>query len=202
VPLIVHLLATSENPQVLQWSARAVGCLIRPSGSDIAKTLIDAGAAGALARVPRVLQPDDVEPLASFAFAIQRFSVAEWGSGTRRALIEAGVADSLLAALRTSADIACPSVHIELALAVSFLGDVGGTSIRKEIVKAGGIDILKQVAAIGKPEVAKACNLAVTSITGNLWTRNAASAKTTMSHSWSGGCPEHQPPCPLTLPPE
>jgi serine/threonine protein kinase len=203
VPLIVHHLSTAEDPQVLQWSARAVGCLMRPSGSDIAKTLIDAGSAGALARLPRVLDPEVAEPLASFAFAIQRFSVAEWGSGTRKALVEAGVVDSLLAALRTSADIACPLVHIELALAVSFLGDVGGTSIRKEIVKAGGIDILKHVSAAStKSEVAKACDLAVTSITGNFWTRNAASAKTTMSHNWTGGCPEHQPPCPLTLPAE
>ena len=173
VPLIVQQLSTSENPQVLQWSARAVGCLMRPNGSDIAKTLLDAGTAGALARLPRILQPEEVQPLGSFAFAIQRFSVAEWGSGTRRALVEAGVVDSLLAALRTSADVACPLVHIELALAVSFLGDVGGTSIRKEIVKAGGGDILKQVAAASKSDVSKACNLAVTSITGNLWTRNA-----------------------------
>lgn len=174
VPLIVHHLSTAEDPQVLQWSARAVGCLVRPSGSDIAKTLIDAGSAGALARLPRVLDPEVFEPLASFGFAIQRFSVAEWGSGTRKALVDAGVVDSLLAALRTSADIASPLVHTELALAVSFLGDVGGTSIRKEIVQAGGIDILKHVSAAStKSEVVKACNLAVTSITGNIWTRNA-----------------------------
>jgi hypothetical protein len=146
---------------------------MRPNGSDIAKALIDAGSAKALARLPRLLHPQEVSPLASFAFAIQRFSCAEWGAGTRKALVEAGVVDSLLAALRTSADIACPRVHIELALAVSSLGDVGGTSIRKEITKAGGIDILKQVGAASKPEVAKACDLAVKSITGNLWTRNA-----------------------------
>jgi len=173
VPLIVHHLSTSEEPQVLQWSARTIGCLMRPNGSDIAKTLIDAGSAGALARLPYVLQPEVVDPLASFAFAIQRFSCAEWGAGSRRALVEAGVVDSLLAALRTSADIVCPWVHVELALAVSFLGDLGGTSIRKEIMKAGGIDILKQVGASGKSEVTRACNLAITSITGNIWTRNA-----------------------------
>jgi len=199
VPLVVHHLSTSENPHILQWSARAVGCLMRPSGSDIAKVLIKAGSARSLARLPRVLQPEVTDPLASFAFAIQRFSCAEWGAGTRDALVQAGVVDSLLAALRTSADVACPWVHIELALAVSFLGDVGGKPIRKEIVKAGGVDILKQVGATGKSEVAKACNLAVTTITGNLWTRNAASAKTAMSHNWSGGCPEHQPACPLTM---
>jgi len=172
---------------------------MRPNGSDIAKALIEAGSATSLARLPRVLQPEFTDPLASFAFAIQRFSCAEWGAGTRKALVKAGVVDSLLAALRTSADVACPWVHIELALAVSFLGDVGGKPIRKEIIKAGGVDILKQVGATGKSEVAKACNLAVTTITGNLWTRNAASAKTAMSHNWSGGCPEHQPACPLTM---
>lgn len=173
--LIVHHLSTSEDPQVLHWSARAMGCLIRPNAGNIAKALLEAGAAKALARMPRVLSTEqiDSEPLASFAFAIQRFSVAEWGSGTRKALVDAGVADSLLSALRTSADEPLPQVHIELALAVSFLGDVGGTSIRKEIIRAGGVDILKRVASTGKPDVAKACNMAVTSITGNLWSRNA-----------------------------
>jgi hypothetical protein len=173
VPLIVHHLSISEDPQVLQWSARAVGCLQRPNSSDTAKILLDAGSGQALARLPRVLPSEAVEPLASFAFAIQRLSCAEWGGGTRKALVEAGVVDSLLSALRTSADLPFPQVHIELALATSFLGDVGGTSIRKEIVRAGGIEILKRVSAAAKPEVAKVCNMAVTSITGNLWTRNA-----------------------------
>jgi serine/threonine protein kinase len=200
VPLIIHHLSTSMEPQVLQWSARTVGCLMRPNGSDIAKTLIDAGSARALARLPRVLQPSVVEPLASFAFAIQRFSCAEWGIRSRRALVEAGVVDSLLAALRTSADIVCPLVHVELALAVSFLGEIGGASIREEIVKAGGIDILKQLASAScKSEVPKACDLAITNITGNIWSRNKASAKTAMSHNWKGGSPEYYPPCPLTL---
>jgi hypothetical protein len=87
--------------------------------------------------------------------------------------VDAGVVDSLLAALRTAADLPYPKVHIELALAVSFLGDVGGGDIRKEIMRAGGIDILKKVGAAGAPDVQKTCNMAVTSITGNLWTRNA-----------------------------
>jgi hypothetical protein len=173
VPLIIHHLSISQDPQVLHWSARAVGCLQRPNLSELAKALLDAGCAGALARLPRVLPTEVVEPLASFAFAIQRLSCAEWGGGTRKALVEAGVVDSLLSALRTSSDIPCPQVHIELALATSFLGDVGGTSIRKEIVRAGGIDILKRVSMNGKPEVTKICNMAITSITGNLWTRNA-----------------------------
>jgi hypothetical protein len=172
---------------------------MRPNSSDMAKALLDAGTAKALARLPRVLPSEVIEPLASFAFAIQRLSCAEWGGGTRKALVDAGVVDSLLAALRTSADEPYPGVHIELALAVSFLGDVGGTSIRKEIVKAGGIDILKRVSVAGEPEVTKACNLAITSITGNLWSRNAASAKTAMAHNWNGGCPEYQPACPVTL---
>lgn len=173
VPLIVHHLSTSVDPQVLHWSARAVGCLQRPNASEIAKALLDAGSATALARLPRVLPNEVHEPLGSFAFAIQRLSCAEWGGGTRKALVEAGVVDSLLSALRTSADIPSPQVHIELALATSFLGDVGGSAIRKEIVRAGGIDILKRVGAAGKPEVTKVCNMAVTSITGNIWTRNA-----------------------------
>lgn len=174
VPLVVNHFLVSEDPQILQWSARAVGCMMRPNGGDIAKTLIDAGSATALARMPRVLPSEDIEPLAAFAFSITRFSSAEWGGGTRKALVDAGVVDSLLAALRTAADtFAYPQVHIELALAVSALGDVGGSAIRKEIVKAGGIDILKRVSAAGRPDVSKACNMAVTTITGNLWTRNA-----------------------------
>jgi hypothetical protein len=173
IHLIVDQISISEDPGILHWGARAIGCLVRPSASDIAKSLLDAGAAKALARIPRVLVNDEIEPLVSFAFAIQRFSVAEWGSGTRKALVDAGVVDSLLSALRTSEYIPYPQAHIELALAVSFLGDVGGTSIRKEIVRAGGIDILKRVGAAGKPEVKKACNMTITSITGNLWSRNA-----------------------------
>ncbi|KDQ55608.1 hypothetical protein JAAARDRAFT_324034 [Jaapia argillacea MUCL 33604] len=199
VPLIVHHLSTSDHPEILNWSARAVGCLMRPNSSDMSKALLDAGSAQALARLPRVLPTEAIEPLASFAFAIQRFSCAEWGSGTRKALVDAGVVDSLLAALRTAAHVPYPQVHVELALAVSFLGDVGGTAIRKEIVRAGGIEILKQVGAAGKPAVSKACSMAVTSITGNLWTRNAASAKTAMTHNWNGGCPEYQPSCPMSL---
>jgi len=183
VLLVVHHLSVSEDPQLLHWSARAVGCLQRPSASDMAKDLLDAGSARALARLPRVLPSDVIEPLASFAFAIQRLSCAEWGGGTRKALVEAGVVDSLLSALRTSADIPNPQVHIELASATSFLGDVGGTAIRKEIVRAGGIDILKRVSAAGKPEVAKACNMAVTSITGNLWTRNTGAYSHYLPHS-------------------
>jgi len=200
VPLIVHHLSTSEEPQILHWGARAIGCLMRPNASDIAKTLLDAGSAKALARLPRVLPVRETEPIISFAFTIQRFSVAEWGAGTRKTLVEDGVVDSLLSVLRASVDVPYPKMQIELALAVSFLGDVGGSSIRKEIVRAGGIEILQRLGvATGKPEVTKACNLAVTSITGNLWTRNAASAKTALSHNWIGGCPDYDPPCPLSV---
>ena len=173
VQLIVRHLSRSDDPQILHWSARAIGCLMRPNASDIAKTLLDAGCAKALARIPRVLPIHEFEPIISFAFAIQRFSVAEWGAGTRKALVEAGVVDALLSVLRASAEAPCPKVQVELALAVSFLGDIGGSSIRKEIVRAGGVDILQRVGAAGKPEVTKGCNLAVTSITGNVWTRNA-----------------------------
>ncbi|KAG7441524.1 uncharacterized protein BT62DRAFT_974685 [Guyanagaster necrorhizus] len=192
-------LASSTEPSILLWAARAVGCMMRPNSADIAKILLDAGIASGLARLPSVLPSDEVEPLGSFAFAVQRFSCAEWGSGTRKVLVEAGVVDSLLAALRTVADEPKPQIHVEMALAVSFLGDVGGAAIRREIVSAGGITILKRVGANGSPEVAKACGMAVTSITGNLWTRNAASAKTAMTHNWSGGCPDYYVDCPIAI---
>ncbi|KAK0199652.1 armadillo-type protein [Desarmillaria ectypa] len=192
-------LASSTEPSILLWAARAVGCMMRPNSADISKILLEAGIAKGLARLPSVLPSDEVEPLGSFAFAVQRFSCAEWGSGTRKALVDAGVVDSLLAALRTVADEPKPQIHVEMALAVSFLGDVGGAAIRKEIISAGGITILKRVGANGSPEVAKACGMAVTSITGNLWTRNAASAKTAMTHNWSGGCPDYYVDCPVAL---
>jgi len=143
---------------------------------------------------------EEVEPLGAFAYAIQRFSCAEWGGGTRKALVDAGVVDSLLAALRTAADEPYPQVHIELAYAIALLSDVGGTSIRKEIVNAGGIEILKQIAAsTARVDVGKACNLATTSINGNIWSRNTASAKAALAHEWSGGCPEYLPECPVPL---
>ncbi|KAJ7714086.1 armadillo-type protein [Mycena metata] len=172
VEMLAHFLMTAENPRVLLWSARAVGCLMRPNSSDMAKALLDAGIARGLARLPSMLATEEVEPLGAFAFAIQRFSCAEWGGGTRKALVDAGVVDSLLAALRTAADEPYPQVHIELANAIALLSDVGGTSIRKEIVNAGGIDILKGIGAAARPDVAKACNLAATSIKGNIWSRN------------------------------
>ncbi|KAG8721989.1 hypothetical protein FRC08_008085 [Ceratobasidium sp. 394] len=191
VSLVVSTLVSASDPSVLCWAARAVGCLMRPNSGDMSKALLDAGAARGLARLPRVC-PDTMPSLEAFAFAIQRFSCAEWGAGTRKALVEAGVVDSLLAALRTASEVRSPQTHIELALAVSFLGDVGGGPIRKEIVSASGIDILKRVAAEGSAEVAKACGLAITSVTGNVFTRNAASAKTAMAHNWSGGCPDFE----------
>ncbi|KAJ7640158.1 hypothetical protein B0H17DRAFT_1023203 [Mycena rosella] len=201
VEMLAHYLNTAEDPQMLLWSARAVGCLMRPNSSDMAKVLLEAGIARGLARLPSMLATEEVEPLGAFAFAIQRFSCAEWGGGTRKQLVDAGVVDALLAALRTAADEPHPEVHIELAYAIALLGDVGGTSIRKEIVNAGGIDILKRVgAAAARADVTKACNLAVTSITGNVWSRNAASAKAALAHEWTGGCPDYLPECPLPLP--
>jgi hypothetical protein len=177
VAMLAHFLITTEDPQVLLWSARAVGCLMRPNSSDMAKVLLDAGIARGLARLPSMLPTEEVEPLGAFAFAIQRFSCAEWGGGTRKALVDAGVVDSLLAALRTAADEPYPQVHIELAYAIALLSDVGGTSIRKEIVNAGGIEILKQIAAsTARVDVGKACNLATTSINGNIWSRNTGSS--------------------------
>ncbi|KAJ7152890.1 hypothetical protein C8R46DRAFT_1067039 [Mycena filopes] len=198
IEILAHLLSTAENPEVLKWCSRAVGCLMRPNSSDMAKVLLDAGIARGLARLPSMLATEDVEPLGAFAFAIQRFSCAEWGGGTRKALVDAGVVDSLLAALRTSADEPHPQVHIELAYAIALLSDVGGSGIRREIVNAGGIDILKQISASAvRSDVAKACNLAATSIKGNIWSRNTASAKAALAHEWSGGCPDHLPECPV-----
>ncbi|KAJ7259794.1 hypothetical protein C8J57DRAFT_1515160 [Mycena rebaudengoi] len=200
INLLAHHLTNAEDPRVLLWSARAVGCLMRPNSSDMAKLLLDAGIARGLARLPSVLPTEEVEPLASFAFAIQRFSCAEWGGGTRKVLVDAGAIDSLLAALRTAADEPFPQVHIELAYAITLLGDVGGAAIRKEIINAGGIDILKRVAAsAARPDVTKACNIATTSITGNVWSRNTASAKAALAHEWTGGCPDYQPACPLPI---
>ncbi|KAJ7092531.1 armadillo-type protein [Mycena crocata] len=219
VEMLANLLMTAEHPQVLMWSARTVGCLMRPNSSDMAKMLLDAGIARGLARLPSMLPTEEVEPLGAFAFAIQRFSCAEWGGGVRKSLVEAGVVDALLAAMRTASDEPYPQVHIELAYAISLLGDVGGTSIRKEIVNAGGIEILKRVgASAARTDVTKACNLAATSVTGNVWSRNAgssalihwtsesrikiltlASAKAALAHEWSGGCPDHVPECPVPL---
>ncbi|KAJ7730868.1 hypothetical protein DFH07DRAFT_848205 [Mycena maculata] len=200
VEILAHHLITSEDSQVLLWSARAIGCLMRPNSSDMAKVLLDAGVARGLARLPSMLPTEEVEPLGSFAFSIQRFSCAEWGDATRKALVDAGVVDSLLAALRTAADEPYPQIHIELAHALALLSDVGGTSIRKEIVNAGGIDILNNVgAAASREDVTKACKLAATSITGNLWSRNKASAKAALAHEWTGGCPDYLPECPVPL---
>ncbi|KAJ7641354.1 hypothetical protein FB45DRAFT_1022109 [Roridomyces roridus] len=200
VEMLAHFLITTEDSRVLSWCARAVGCLMRPNSSDMAISLLNAGVARGLARLPNLLSTEEVEPLGSFAFAIQRFSCAEWGSGTRKALVDAGVVDSLLAALRTAADEPCAQVHIELAHAIALLSDVGGSSIRKEIVNAGGIDILKRVgASASRADVTKACTLAATSITGNVWSRNAASAKAAFAHEWIGGCPDYLPECPLPL---
>ncbi|KAJ7248719.1 armadillo-type protein [Mycena rebaudengoi] len=176
--ILARCLMTTDSPMVLLFSARAVGCLMGPDSRDMAKILLDAGVAKGLARLPRVLSPDEVEPLGSFAFAIQRFSFAEWGGETRKALVESGIVHSLLDAQSTAADEPCP----------------------EEIVNAGGIEILKRIgSSTARPDVAKACNVAVKSVTGNVWSRNAASAKAALVHEWSGGCPDHLPECPVSV---
>ncbi|KAJ8085539.1 hypothetical protein PM082_004357 [Marasmius tenuissimus] len=199
IECLAYQLRNSTDPEVLHWAARAAGCLMRPNSNDMAKILLDAGVAQGLARLPTVLPQSTLHPLGSFGFTIQRFSCAQWGGATRKALVEAGVVDALLAALRVVADERCQDVHVDLALAVSLLGDVGGTAIRKEIVNAGGIDILRTVGQNGAPEVSKACRMAVTSVTGNVLSGNAASAKTALAHNWNGGCPDYYPTCPLTV---
>ncbi|KAG9086482.1 hypothetical protein FRC06_003065 [Ceratobasidium sp. 370] len=190
---MVRTLRQTLDPHVLNWSARAIGCHMRPNSADMAKILLGEGAADGLARLPRVIPSQETDALGSFAFAIARFSCAEWGSGTRKTLVQAGVVDALLSALRAASAVPTtnPRVHAELAFAVSFLGDVGGSAIRKEIQDAGGIDILRQVARQGPPDVRKACETAITTITGNLFTRSSASTKTALTHDWSGGCPEY-----------
>ncbi|CAE6517076.1 unnamed protein product [Rhizoctonia solani] len=190
---MVRTLQQTLDPDVLNWAARAVGCHMRPNSSDMAKILLREGAAEGLAKLPRSIPPQETDALGSFAFAIARFSCAEWGSATRKALVQAGVVDALLSALRAASAIPTtnPQVHAELAFAVSFLGDVGGSAIRKEIQDAGGIEILKQVARQGPPDVRKACETAITTITGNVFTRSSASTKTALTHDWSGGCPEY-----------
>ncbi|KAF8326527.1 armadillo-type protein [Cantharellus anzutake] len=169
---LANSLQTSVDPDVLNWSARAIGCLMRPNSLDLANILLEAGSAEGLARLPRVLPDDEVEPLVSFAFTIQRFVCAEWGGGTRKILVEAGVIDSLLSALRSASDVPAPHVHIELVRAISFLCDIGGGEVRKEIVRAGGVEILREVAESAQPEVAKVCDIAVTSVTGKIWSRH------------------------------
>lgn len=74
---LAYCLNTGTNPEVLMWSARAVGCLMRPNSGDMAKVLLEAGTAKGLARLPKVIPPEAIHPLESFAFAIQRFSCAE-----------------------------------------------------------------------------------------------------------------------------
>ncbi|KAJ7029223.1 armadillo-type protein [Mycena alexandri] len=203
VEMLAHFLMTAENPRLLLWTARAVGCLLRPHSREVAKALLDAGIARGLARLPSMLGAEDIEPLGAFAFAIRRFSCAEW-SGTRNAFVDAGVVDSLLAALKAAANgryrRRYPQVHIELAYAIALLAEIGGPSIRKEIVKARGVDILKQIGASARPDVAKACNLAATCINGNVWSRNTASAKAALVQEWKGGCPDYIPECPVPLP--
>ncbi|KAF8747508.1 Protein tyrosine kinase, partial [Rhizoctonia solani] len=190
---MVQALKTTIDPKVLNWSARAVGCHMRPNSSDMARVLLRAGAAEGLARLPTVVQAEETDALGSFAFAIARFSCAEWSPGTRKQLVEAGVVDALLRALRAAASVPAtdPQVHAELALAISFLGDVGGSSIRKEIQDSGGVDILKQLSIQEPPDVRKACETAIRSTTGNVFSRLGASTKAGLNHDWRGGCPDY-----------
>ncbi|CAE6460094.1 unnamed protein product [Rhizoctonia solani] len=195
---MVQTLNQTIDPKVLNWAARAIGCHMRPNSSDMAKVLLRAGAAQGLARLPSVVPTDETEALGSFAFAIARFSCAEWSAGTRKALVDAGVVDALLRALRAAAAFPAtnPQVHAELAFAISFLGDVGGSSIRKEIQDSGGVDILRELARQEPPDVRKACEIAITTTTGNVFTRLTASTKAGMTHDWRGGCPDYPIPPP------
>ncbi|KAJ7908949.1 hypothetical protein B0H13DRAFT_2251444 [Mycena leptocephala] len=140
---------------------------MRPNSSDMAKVLLDAG----VARGWLGLQHSAHEEGAAGRICIcnPTLACAEWGGGTRKALVDAGVP--------------YPEVHIELANAGRVARGRGRDVVRKEIVNAGGIDILKRVASLAaRAEVAKACNQAATSIIGNVWSRNAASAKAALAH--------------------
>ncbi|KAJ3910987.1 hypothetical protein F5877DRAFT_93820 [Lentinula edodes] len=151
--LIVHHLNTSTDPNVLHWTARAVGCLMRPNSSDMARILLEADVAKGLARLPTVLTSENLQALGFLGFTVQRFSCAKWSRKIRQTLVEAGVVDWLLTALRTAADELCHDVH-QTGSRHRSSGDIGGSAIRKEIVNAA-------------LQVAKACNMAITSVTGN-----------------------------------
>ncbi|KAG8688827.1 hypothetical protein FRC08_011241, partial [Ceratobasidium sp. 394] len=86
---MVRTLRQTLDPDLLNWSARAIGCHMRPNSADMAKILLGEGAADGLARLPRVIPSQETDALGSFAFAIARFSCAEWGSGTRKTLVQA-----------------------------------------------------------------------------------------------------------------
>ncbi|KAJ4476101.1 armadillo-type protein, partial [Lentinula edodes] len=105
--LIVHHLNTSTDPNVLHWTARAVGCLMRPNSSDMARILLEADVAKGLARLPTVLTSENLQALGFLGFTVQRFSCAKWSRKIRQTLVEAGVVDWLLTALRTAADELC-----------------------------------------------------------------------------------------------
>lgn len=171
IPFLAGQLEKSGDPQILRWTAQAIGCLLRPNSGDVAKVLLDAGIARGLARLPRLLPAEELEPLVAYAFAIQRFSCV-WIGGVRNALVEAGIVESLLVALKTAANEPSPDVHIELALACTFLCDTCSRA-RKEMHNMGAIKVLQRIAAGGSPAVTKVCNTAITSISGNLMARNA-----------------------------
>ncbi|KAJ7260467.1 hypothetical protein B0H12DRAFT_1107469 [Mycena haematopus] len=198
--ILASYLMTTNSPMVAFWSARAVGCLLGSDSGDIANVLLDAGVANGLVRLPSILAADEVEPLGGFAFAVQRLSSADWGGQARKTLVDAGIVEALLNAQITAADQRCPEVHIQLAYATARIADVGGAPVRKQIVNAGGVEILKRIESLTvRTDVQTACNLAVKSITGNLWSRNAASSKAALLHDWSGGCPDYLPECPVSV---
>ncbi|KAJ6457973.1 armadillo-type protein [Mycena sanguinolenta] len=200
IQTLERYLMTTDSPMVAQWSARAAGCLLGQDSTDMATMLLDAGVVNGLARVPSILAADEVESLGAFAFALQRLSSADWGGQARKALVDAGIVEALLNAQIAVADQRCPELHIELAHTTARVADVGGAPVRKQIINAGGIEILKRVASLTiRNDVQAACNLAIKSVSGNLWSRNAASSKAALLHDWSGGCPYHLPDCPVAV---
>ncbi|KAF7351676.1 ARM repeat-containing protein [Mycena sanguinolenta] len=200
IQTLERYLMTTDSPMVAQWSARAVGCLLGQDSTDMATMLLDAGVVKGLARLPSILLVDEVEPLEAFAFALQRLSSADWGGQARKALVDAGVVEALLSAQIAVADKRCPELHVELAHTTARVADVGGAPVRKQIINAGGVEILKRVSSLAiQNDVQEACNLAVKSVSGNLWSRNAASSKAALLHDWSGACPYYLPDCPVSV---
>lgn len=112
-------------------------------------------------------------------------------------LVDAGVIDSLLSALRVTVDYGSQTsplvfghVQVDLAMAlssiaVSSLGDIGGNKVRKKILSSGGLTILKRLASVcvAGTEVEKACNTALKSVSGNVVMRNAGMCSISRSQS-------------------
>ncbi|KDQ56524.1 hypothetical protein JAAARDRAFT_294306 [Jaapia argillacea MUCL 33604] len=201
VPGIVYYLSTSYCPKVLYWSAVAVGCLLhldeQDSDKSISDALLEAGVAQALARLPDVLSANQVEALTAFAIAVQRVAWAGSRSDSCKALVDAGVVDPLLAALRTAVRIQNPEVQYELVMAVAILGDFGGWGVRKQLRVGGALDVLDQIRPVGHPHLRQARNKAMGAVSWIPWKINHDTARN-IFYPWMMSpycCPDYRPSC-------